>query len=111
MSSNPIDLASAESGPHDKRDAIILNDLAALQYAASAWVEDPKLLDNALLAAEKALVLQPNMPEALFNYALILQKKQDRRAADAWKNYLEIDPKGPWAKEAQYHLDLLKGSQ
>lgn len=104
-------LGILRSIPDDKRDAVILNDLAALQCAASTWIEDPTMLDNALLAAEKALVLQPNMPEARFNYALILQKRGDRRAVDAWNNYLEVDPSGPWAQEAHAHLGSLKKPQ
>jgi hypothetical protein len=105
-------LTVLNSIPPEKRDAVIWNDLAALQYAANNWAEDPKMLDNALLAAEKALVLHPDMPEALFNYALILQKKGDPHAAGAWNHYLQVDGTGPWAEEARGHLtDLHKPAE
>ena len=94
-------LSRVAAGSHD---ATIWNDFAAAQYAVGKYKE-------ALSAADYALQLRPNMPEALFNRALILQRLQrDNDAIAAWNQYLAIDSNSNWAKEAESKRnDLQRG--
>jgi hypothetical protein len=88
-------------------DAAGWSDLAAAEYAAAARGE-ASLLPDALGHAEHALRLDPRLPEALFNRALILEHlgvTDEARAA--WTRYLETDPSSPWADEARQHLAQL----
>lgn len=93
-------LATLESIPEGKRDAATWNDLAAVRLGKTRWVNDPdELLKQALAAADEALRLRPNMPEALFNRAMILKKMKDPRAQSAINDYLAVDPQSKWAHE------------
>lgn len=65
--------------------------------------------DAALKYLNQALELNENIPEALFNKALILQKMRlPNEAQKAWRQYLEIDSVSPWADEARENLEELK---
>jgi CHAT domain-containing protein len=92
----------------DARDAQIWSDLAAALYAAGVQRNQPKQFAQALAAADTALRLEPKLPEALFNRALIVERLGLRdRAQSAWEQYLAVDPDGPWSVEARNHLQLL----
>ena len=89
--------------------AQIESDLAAVELAQAARDDDPYQLTFALAAANRAVRLQPGLPEACFNLALA----QERlflvgHAATAWKRYLELDHTSPWAAEAGRHLERLE---
>ncbi|HEV8435496.1 MAG TPA: CHAT domain-containing protein, partial [Thermoanaerobaculia bacterium] len=63
---------------------------------------------TALAAADKALQIQPGLPEALFNRALILEHLgllADAR--NAWQVYLQADPSSTWATEARSRIAQL----
>jgi len=97
-----------EAAAKTSNDAHIRNDLAAALYAAAMRDDDPSLLPRALAAADKALEVQRDLPEALFNRALILERMGLRDPAqDAWKRYLAIDGSSKWADEARQHLNAL----
>jgi tetratricopeptide (TPR) repeat protein len=84
------------------------SDLAAAQYATALRSERPSLYPEALAACDRALRIDPELPEALFNRALVLQRlglSQEARAA--WQRYLQTDPSSPWAAEAREHLASL----
>jgi CHAT domain-containing protein len=60
----------------------------------------------------RALELDPSLPEALFNRALVRQQlKLFRLAGDDWKAYLERDATSPWADEARQHLKSAEEQQ
>jgi CHAT domain-containing protein len=81
------------------------NDLAAARYAAAVQLGQPTQLAGALAAADAALALQPQSPEALFNRALILERLGLRdQARDAWERYLVADPGSSWTTEARAHV-------
>ncbi|HYO74865.1 MAG TPA: tetratricopeptide repeat protein, partial [Thermoanaerobaculia bacterium] len=81
------------------------SDLAAARYAAASQLGRASLYPEALAAADAALRIEPKLPEALFNRALILERlgltEQARRG---WQQYLEVDPASPWAQEARARL-------
>ena len=85
------------------------NDLAAARYALAIDGKAPSQLPEALASADRALRLQPDAPEALFNRALVVEalglKEQARRA---WQQYLAADPAGAWSNEAREHLRQLE---
>jgi tetratricopeptide (TPR) repeat protein len=57
---------------------------------------------RALDLIERYLQTDPRHPEALFNRAVILERMQlFEESAAAWDRYLQADPAGPWAEEAQ----------
>ena len=57
---------------------------------------------------DRALRLAPNLEEALFNRALILERLGRLAwARDAWQLYLQSDSRSPWAAEAREHLKRL----
>lgn len=65
--------------------------------------------DAALKHFNRALELNENLSEALFNKALLLQKMRlANEARMAWRQYLEKDSVSPWADEARRHLELLE---
>jgi CHAT domain-containing protein len=57
---------------------------------------------------DKALALEPRLPEALFNRALVLQQMGvTGKEREAWQKYLEVDPNSGWAEEARRNLERL----
>jgi CHAT domain-containing protein len=85
-------------------DAQIRNDLATGLDVLAAEQGDPVLLIEALGAAEEAVRLDPALPEARFNRALILEHLYlIDQAFEAWDAYLRLDPDSPWADEARRH--------
>jgi tetratricopeptide (TPR) repeat protein len=81
--------------------------VAYLQRARSSRAEVD--LTRALEAADRALTLDPGMPEALFNRALALERLgRGDDAIGAWKAYLAVDPRSEWAGEARQALASLE---
>jgi tetratricopeptide (TPR) repeat protein len=86
-------------------DAESWSDLGATLHEMAVtdgrWYKIPA----ALAAVDRALRVDPRLPQARFNRALILDTMGLRRhAAIAWRAYLEIDPSGSWAEEARSRL-------
>ena len=93
--------ALAEKAPSAK----VLSDLAAARYQTALQQDDSSHLAEALAAVDAALRIDARMPEALFNRALIIERLGLRdQARAAWQRYLAADPAGPWANEANQHL-------
>ncbi|MEM7587627.1 MAG: hypothetical protein AAF560_29845, partial [Acidobacteriota bacterium] len=93
-------------------DAAVLVDLAVAIALHAEETEDPSQLVRALDVAEQAATMQPPLPAALFNRALLrtwlaLQSE----AVKAWNAYLEVDATSPWADEARQHLKHLQRPQ
>ncbi|HEX8288883.1 MAG TPA: CHAT domain-containing protein [Pyrinomonadaceae bacterium] len=71
--------------------------------------ESLKLLDQSLKYLEKAIELNPKLPEARFNRALALQALfSTEQAKQAWRDYLLLDTNSPWAEEARRNLQILE---
>jgi tetratricopeptide (TPR) repeat protein len=99
--------AQAKETPDDAR---AWSDLAAAQYAA-ALAGRAALYPEALASADRALRIEPQLPEALFNRALVLERMGVRgEARAAWQRYLAIDAASPWANEAREHLARLSSA-
>ena len=94
-------------------DARVWNDLAAASYTqALERGGDPTQFTQALTAAEMALRFDPDLPEALFNRALILDRLGlERQASVAWNRYLEVDPRSEWSREARRRRDELGSAE
>ncbi len=94
--------------PRPERDARMWSDLAAAQYQTALVTENPSQLAEALSAVDEALRMDPQLPEALFNRALIIERLGLRdQARTAWQQYLAIEPRGEWANEANARVQAL----
>ncbi|HWN10931.1 MAG TPA: CHAT domain-containing protein [Pyrinomonadaceae bacterium] len=88
----------------------------------AAWMEKGKIdlngkepgkgmeaLGHSLENLNKALGLDPNLLDALFNRALSRQLlKNDQQAKTDWQEYLRRDPSSSWAEEARQKLRLIE---
>lgn len=104
---NPEDAAARlEALARKTGDAKTWSDVAAARYAAASRFRRTALLPLALAAADEALRIDPTLPEALFNRALILERMgSSSDARNAWTRYLGVDGGSPWAAEAREHLN------
>lgn len=76
------------------------SDLAAARYVVAAELGDAREMVRALAAADRALQMQPQSQEALFNRSLALQWLGFAHAAEvARRRYLQIDGGSQWADE------------
>lgn len=101
-------IAALEQAASSSNEASIWNDLAAARYVAAIADERAAQLPMALAAADRALQLEPRLPEALFNRALILERMELRdQARTAWQQYLAVDSASGWAVEAREHMRRL----
>jgi tetratricopeptide (TPR) repeat protein len=92
-------------------DARIWSDLAAAQYAAAERLGRPSMIPEALSSADRAVRVDPQFAEALFNRAIILERLGlTQTARDAWQHYLDVDASSPWAAEARERLSRLPGT-
>jgi CHAT domain-containing protein/tetratricopeptide (TPR) repeat protein len=111
MARSSNSLAALERAASGAQDARVDNDLAAVYYTIATVEGRASHLPLALEAVDRALRLDPALPEAHFNRALILQRLGVReQARDAWKRYLEIDPSSGWSVEARARLRQLEAS-
>ena len=77
------------------------SDLSAAYLARAAQSGSPADVESARRAAERALTVSPNMPEAAFNLALALEQRGDNAAAAAaWKAASGLQESPQWASEA-----------
>lgn len=97
---------AAELSP---RDAPLRSDLAAAYLVRAEEKQRPDDLIRGLSAALEANRLDPALPEAAFNRALLSEKLFIRQQAiQAWKAYLELDRGSQWAAQAERHLQALE---
>jgi tetratricopeptide (TPR) repeat protein len=101
-------IAKLETAARASHDAKSWSDLAAARYATASKLGRASLYPQALAAADAALRIDPNLPEALFNRALILERLGlTDEAKRAWQRYLEADSSSPWAAEARSRIAQL----
>ncbi|PYS41203.1 MAG: hypothetical protein DMF71_11695, partial [Acidobacteria bacterium] len=100
----------------DPKNPKLLSDLGA------AWLEKGKIdrlgsepgkgyedFARSLEELDRALKLNPNLLEALFNRAIVHQVLAlPQQAEEDWKEYLDKDPNSKWADEARRNLSLLE---
>jgi Flp pilus assembly protein TadD len=86
-------------------DARMESDLAAVYLARGTRDGNRQDFEKALSATDRAVMSQPELPEALFNRALALERLSLRpEARAAWLDYLQVDGQSAWAAEARSHL-------
>ena len=108
INQNAESLEKLASAAGDSKDARIWNDLAAAYLAVAAGGGEKAALSRALAAADRAIQLDADRPEAYFNRALILEELNLRdQAREAWQKYLELDSSSPWSIEARQSLKKL----
>jgi tetratricopeptide (TPR) repeat protein len=102
-----VTLAPNDAQIHSDYGAVYSERLS--EYSDGQQAERKEAIDRALYYLDKALKLDPSLPEALFNRAL-LNERMGRRAEahHDWEGYLQLDPDSFWSKDAQQHLDRLR---
>ena len=109
-----FDLALKEfdaSLKYDQNNAQVYNDIGVtlLEKASLPTQQAQEELNRSLDNFNKALQLDPNLLEAIFNRALTYEKQSRKEEAKAdWRHYLSRDSSSPWALEARRHLSLLE---
>lgn len=89
-------------------NAALFSDFAAAYLEDARKNREPYSLVKALEDAEKAVALDPNLPEARFNRALALEHLfLNRQARLAWREYIRLDPGTSWEREAERRLRAL----
>jgi CHAT domain-containing protein/tetratricopeptide (TPR) repeat protein len=89
-------------------DAGLLCDLAAIYLERARHGDRSEDYVAALDAAERALGVGSERVEPAFNRAVALEHLfLEDLARGAWRHYLELDPRSPWAEEARTHLEKL----
>lgn len=84
----------------------VWNDLGVALHERGRLEDDPESFAQALAAIDQALRLDPEMREAAYNRAVVLDALQlSRPAADARRHYLAIDPDSAWADDVRRALD------
>jgi CHAT domain-containing protein len=100
--------ALQEAARQSPNDAKVWSDLAAARYTLAARGDKAYELPRALAAADHALRVEPTLPDALFNRALIIERLGITESArGAWQRYLQLDATSKWAGEAQQHVGRL----
>ena len=97
-------------------DAKLLGDLGAatLETAQKAAADRDgaktlEFLDRSLGYFDRAIALNPALPEPKFNRALCLEAlRSPEQAKQAWREYLLIDSSSRWAEEAGRRLQILE---
>jgi CHAT domain-containing protein len=98
---------AAEKYPNDAK---IQSDLAAAYFARFEALGHDKDLETGYEAAAGAVKLDPKLPEARFNKALILERLGHRStAAEEWNSYLKVERDKGWVREAARHVRQLSG--
>lgn len=101
-------LSKLEVAAASSNDPAAWNDLAVALHEAAMRYDVPEQIAQALAAADRALAINPDYAEALFNRALMLQRLGFRDdALIAWKRYLDVDAGSGWAVEARAHAAAL----
>lgn len=95
--------AAADSEPNNAK---YRSDLAAALIAAGE--RESSMLPAALAACDRALRIDPRLPDALFNRAVALQALNRPDAVAAYESYLKVDPSSLWAGEARRNIELLR---
>jgi CHAT domain-containing protein len=91
------------------KDEVVWSDLAAARYEVAVAENDAPLLAEALAAADRALLLNPTLPEALFNRAALIERLGLRdQAREAWEEYIARDRGSQWATEARGRIRTLE---
>jgi CHAT domain-containing protein/Tfp pilus assembly protein PilF len=95
----------------DQNDPQLQSDMAAALMELGQQADEAQKAQYFAEAGQyldRALQLNPSLPEALFNRALVYQLLRLPQAKDAWRKYLEVDSTSPWAKEADRNLKELE---
>jgi CHAT domain-containing protein/tetratricopeptide (TPR) repeat protein len=91
--------------------APVQSDLAAALLERAEIQQDPLSILLAYAAADSAVTLGPDLPEAHFNRAIALEQLHLRdMAAQQWEAYLRLDDASPWTEEAQEQLKQLRSA-
>jgi Tfp pilus assembly protein PilF len=91
-------------------NALNIEDNAMIRLNLAMAYRDQGRFDSALESLQKALALDPNLPQAHHHLALLLLKKSDvENAKKHFRESIRLDPQGELAKSSREYLSLLGG--
>jgi CHAT domain-containing protein len=89
-------------------NAALCTDLAAAYLELARKPDHTLLLVRALALTDRALAIAPDLPEAIFNRALALERLHlTADARRAWQRSVEVENHSGWATEAAQHRNAL----
>jgi CHAT domain-containing protein len=98
---------SAAAG--DGKDAIIWTHLGAARHELARLTHQDEELLTSIGASSRALVLQPDLPQAAYNFALAVERLGVTPAAvELWKTYLANSDDDSWRSDARARLAVMK---
>jgi CHAT domain-containing protein len=93
----------------DPANARVQSDLGVALLQRAETKQDPASILDAYAANDSALVLDPELAEALFNRGVILEHLYlVDPATAAWRSYLGVDSQSAWAVEARQRIQDLE---
>jgi tetratricopeptide (TPR) repeat protein len=91
--------------PFQQENQRVTNQRADAWYNLSDLLDDQGRVENAIECLSTALRVAPDCADAMFNFALLLQRtNQYAEATDYWRRYLTIDRQSEWAARARRSL-------
>ena len=97
------DLRKAQDS--DPQNPEILGDLAIAYLERAGSQQRDKDVGDAIGFLKNAIDARPSDPLLRFNRALAFEREGTPDASiDDWKEFLRLEPTGPWAQEAREHL-------
>jgi tetratricopeptide (TPR) repeat protein len=97
-----------QAADHSAPESHMVSDLSAAYLARAARDKSHEDLMKALSAADRAVMADPALQEALFNRAIALERLLlVAEARAAWTDYLRTDGQSAWAAEARQRLAQL----
>ncbi|GJL78769.1 MAG: hypothetical protein NPINA01_17580 [Nitrospinaceae bacterium] len=98
-----------EDAEREWQKAIALKDNAAIRLNLALAYKDQERFDQALQSLKKAVLLNPEFPQAHYEISqlLILNKQMDQ-AVEHFKKVIRLAPKSEWARISRKYLDLIQ---
>jgi len=99
---------------YDDKSARLHNDLGVAHFELAKTAKEKKFeeLSRSLEEFTRAVELDGNLLEALFNKSLALQElRSSQKARESWQLYLQKDPSSAWANEARKNLANIESGQ
>jgi len=98
-----------DDAEHEWEKAIELKDNAAIRLNLALAYKDQERFDQALQSLKKAVVLNPEFPQAHYEISqLFILNKQMDQAVEHFKKVIQLAPKSEWARVSRKYLELIQ---
>jgi tetratricopeptide (TPR) repeat protein len=91
------------------KKALELKDNAGIRLNLALAYKDQERFDQALQSLQKAVVLNPEFPQAHYEISqLFILKKQMPQAVEHFKKVIRLAPRSEWARISRKYLELIQ---